>query len=328
LRASTGAFARTLLGWYAREGRDLPWRRTSDPYAIWISEVMLQQTRVETVIPYYGRFLARFPTIEELATAPEAELLTQWAGLGYYSRARNLRRAARKVVEMGEFPRTYEAIHSLAGVGDYTAAAIASIAFGEPRAVLDGNVMRVMARVTNDAGDIGVLATRRRLASSTAARLDPKQPGEYNQAVMELGATLCTPATPNCDRCPVARYCEARREGRERELPVKASKDDRQTARVTLLVVTRGDRTLLWQRGPESKRLAGFWELPDTDMLPGAHLLEEAGSFRHAITNTAYTITVRRASIARKPRGCGWKSRADIGALPLSTTARKALLLL
>jgi A/G-specific adenine glycosylase len=316
------------MEWYRHHRRDLPWRRTSDPYAIWVSEVMLQQTRVETVIPYYERFRARFPDIVALAAAPEQDLLSAWAGLGYYSRVRNMQRAAKRMVAANGFPSEYVGLRALPGIGDYTAAAIASIAFGEPQAVLDGNVMRVLARVTNDAGDIRSTVTRARLRQEASARLDPADPSTFNQAIMELGAMLCTPTDPKCLLCPVQRFCGAREAGRERDLPVKSRPGDRKVAEVTLLIVERGAGLLLYQRPPDSKRLAGFWELPEAAMVPGAELLERVGEFRHGITNTSYTFSVRRARVGSKPPGFKWVAAGKLDSHPLSTTARKALALL
>ena len=324
----TRTFAGALAEWYHRNRRDLPWRRTTDPYAIWVSEIMLQQTRVETVIPYYHRFLERFPDIASLAAAPEQDLLAAWAGLGYYSRVRNLRQAAKQMAAAGGFPREYNAIRDLPGIGDYTAAAVASIAFRQPHAVLDGNVMRVMSRVANEAGDIRSPATRRRLLHEATRHLDPADPATFNQALMELGATLCVPSDPRCLLCPVVPFCEGRRQGRERELPVRSRPGDRRVAHVTLLAIHRRSELLLWQRPPESKRLAGFWELPEPAMLPSAQILETAGEFRHVITNTTYEFTVLRARITRKPNGFSWFSAKMLKDIPLSTTARKALDLL
>src|ERR1051325_9770915 len=217
-----------LLGaWYARGHRDLPWRPTAGPYRIWVSEIMLQQTRAQAVIPYYERFLQRFPTVEALAAAAEDVVLTQWSGLGYYSRARNLRRAAQAVVESGGFPREYAAIRALAGIGDYTAAAIASMAFQLPHAVLDGNVLRVVARVENDAADIAYARTRERFRATAQSWLVPRDPGRFNQALMELGATVCLPRNPLCLVCPVAACCRAREEGTAAQLPVKLRKTGR-----------------------------------------------------------------------------------------------------
>ncbi len=318
-------FAGALMEWYQLHRRDLPWRRTSDPYAIWLSEVMLQQTRVETVIPFYERFRARFPDIAALAAAPEQDLLSAWAGLGYYSRVRNMQRAARRMVAAREFPSAYEDLRALPGIGDYTAAAIASIAFGEPQAALDGNVMRVLARITNDAGDIRSTITRNRLRREASARLDPSDPSTFNQAMMELGAVICTPSDPKCLLCPVQQFCEAKEAGRERELPVKSRSGDRKLAEVTLLVIQRRSRLLLWQRPADSKRLAGFWELPEPALLPAAKLLETVGEFRHVITNTSYTFTVRMAQVQGDPSGFEWLPGDQFHLKPLSTTARKAL---
>jgi len=219
-------FGRLLLAWYSRGHRDLPWRNTRDPYRIWISEIMLQQTRAQAVIPYYLRFLERFPTVEALAAAEEDTVLALWSGLGYYSRARNLRLAARLIVASGPFPGTYEAIRELPGIGDYTAAAIASIAFDLPHAVLDGNVLRVVARVANDAADIASNRTRERFRAIAQEWLVPAEPGHFNQALMELGATVCLPRNPLCLVCPLADCCRARQEGAIAQVPVKLRKTE------------------------------------------------------------------------------------------------------
>lgn len=316
------SFRKKLLAWYAGAGRDLPWRRTSDPYAIWVSEVMLQQTRVQAVIPYYERFLAKFPTVAVLAAAPEQELLAAWAGLGYYSRARNLQMAARRIAARGFFPGTYEEIRALPGVGDYTAAAVASIAFGLPHAALDGNVARVLARVTAEPGDIKAPATRKRLQSVAGDLIDRRNPGEFNQALMELGATICLPRGPKCLLCPVAELCEARAAGRQNELPVLGAREARTRVDRTVLVVEKNGRVLLWQRAADDRRLAGFWELPERlDGLEG----QPVGRFRHSIVNHDYTFEVRTASLSRAPRGHRWWPEARLSEIPLSTTAKKAI---
>lgn len=314
-----------LARWYDTNRRDLPWRRTRDPYKIWISEIMLQQTRVAAVIPYYERFLARFPTVETLAAAPPDQLLFAWAGLGYYSRARNLQEAAQSIVSKGGFPRDYEGIRALKGVGDYTAAAVASISFGLPHAVVDGNVLRVLSRIDRETGDIGATETRRRIAGRAAELLDHSDPARHNQAVMELGATICVPKDPACGKCPVSEWCEARAAGVQRELPIKARKMEMRRSERTLLVVQREGKILLWQRAEDSGKLAGFWELPEPHHLPEMVEGEGLHRFRHSIMNHIYTFQVQRAEVRRAPAGFKWISEKTLNLLPLSTTTRKAL---
>jgi A/G-specific adenine glycosylase len=319
------AFADAVQTWYVRQRRNLPWRETRDPYRIWISEIMLQQTRASTVIPYYQAFLKRFPTVEALARAPESAVLSSWSGLGYYSRARNLRKAARWIVENGQFPADYQRLRQLPGVGPYTAAAISSIAFGLPHAVLDGNVARVMTRLTADFSDIGVASTKARLQLVADSLLDHKHAGRFNQAVMELGATVCLPRAPLCEGCPVSRYCEARRKGIETELPVKLRRGASVAIESTLLVVERRGKICLWRRGADSQRLAGFWELPSPKELAGVKIGHNLGVFRHTITNNKYTFTVVSGRVTRVAEHFRWFDRQQISRIPLSTTARKAL---
>jgi A/G-specific adenine glycosylase len=315
----------SLLEWYRRVKRDLPWRNTSDPYRVWLSEIMLQQTRVQAAIGYYERFLARFPTVEALASASEDEVLAQWAGLGYYSRARNLWKAAGQIMAGGGFPRDYEGIRALPGIGDYTAAAVASIAFGLPYAAVDGNVLRVVARVENDASDIGSAKTRERFRGIAQGWMGRRDPGEFNQAMMELGATVCLPRNPMCLVCPLAGSCRAREEGTAGQLPVKLRKTEPVRLDVVLLLVRRKGRVLLRRRDDAASRMAGFWELPGPDDLPGARIGEYLGTFRHTITHHHYTLTVRAASARPKGQAFGWFSDDELGEIPLSTTVRKAL---
>jgi A/G-specific adenine glycosylase len=289
---------------------------------------MLQQTRAQAVIPYYERFLESFPTARDLAGASETEVLRGWSGLGYYQRARNLHKAARQIVERGAFPRDYEAIRELPGVGAYTAAAVASIAFGSDRAVVDGNVMRVIARFTGDAADIGASATRIRFEQIASALLDPHDPGRFNQAMMELGATVCLPRNPLCLLCPVSVDCQARAQGKQSQLPVKLKRAQLVRVDATLLIVKRAGRILLWRRNPDSRRLGGFWELPSSEELPKARKLEALGSFRHSITNHNYIFTIVKATVSGAASPCQWFDRAQLEAIPLSTTTRKALALL
>jgi A/G-specific adenine glycosylase len=315
-----------LLAWYARGHRELPWRNTRDPYRIWVSEIMLQQTRAQAVIPYYQRFLERFPTVEILAAAEDDDVLALWSGLGYYSRARNLRRAARQIAAAGGFPRDLPAIRALPGIGEYTAAAVGSIAFGLPFAVLDGNVLRVVARVINDAGDIAAGRTRERFREIAQQWLDPRQPGQFNQALMELGATVCLPRHPLCLVCPLAVCCRARQEGTATQLPVKLRKREPVRLRGTLLVVRNRGRILLRQRDAATRRMAGFWDLPAPEDLPAAKIGAPIGEIRHTITHHHYTLEVCSATASLPDRdGFRWFSITQLTEIPFSTTARKAL---
>jgi A/G-specific adenine glycosylase len=321
-------FRRSLRKWYRKHKRDLPWRRTEDPYRIWISEILLQQTRVAAVIPYYERFLALFPDASALASAPEQELLAAWAGLGYYSRARNLQKAARAIVELPRFPKDYAALRQLPGVGDYTAAAVASIAFGAPHAVLDGNVLRVLSRIVAEPGDTKSQIVRARLRALAETLLDRKRPGEFNQALMELGATVCLPKQPLCGNCPVRQHCQARQQGVENQLPLNGQRPRSNRGEQHLLVIEKAGKLLLWQRPPDSRRLAGFWELPEREQIPGAIVSGEVVEFRHIIVNTTYLVRVCRASAGSRPSGFHWLAKGNLGNVPLSTIAKKALILL
>jgi A/G-specific adenine glycosylase len=323
--AAGNRIARALAAWYGRGHRDLPWRATTDPYRIWVSEIMLQQTRAQAVIPYYERFLQRFPTVESLAASAEDEVLALWSGLGYYSRARNLRRAARAITVGGGFPRDYEAILDLPGIGDYTAAAIASIAFGLPHAVVDGNVLRVVARIENDGGDIGSATTRRRFREIAESWLDRREPGVFNQALMELGATVCLPRNPLCTQCPIRTHCHAHQSGTAAQLPVKLRRVEPKRIAGLLLVVQRNGSVLLRQRPATERRMAGFWDLPDPDHLPGARLGRSFGEIRHTITHHHYTLEVRSAQSRKPLAGFEWFRTEELSTIPLSTTARKAL---
>lgn len=315
-----------LLAWYARRRRDLPWRAARDPYRIWVSEIMLQQTRVETAVPYYLRFLERFPTLAALAAAPQSAVLALWSGLGYYRRARNLHRAARLIhAAGGRFPADYAAIRALPGVGPYTAAAIASIAFGLPHAALDGNVLRVLARLENDPADIAASAARRRLEAVAQSLLHPRRPGDFNQALMELGAVVCLPRAPLCPACPVRSCCRARASGTAAALPVKRARPPAEAVEAVLVLVRRNGRVLLRRRPASAAQLAGFWELPRPEDLPGARLSAPLAVFAHAITRRRYRIAVVSAQLPRAPRGMRWFPVASLSAIPLGAAARKAL---
>jgi A/G-specific adenine glycosylase len=265
--------------------------------------------------------------VEALAAAAEDDVLALWSGLGYYSRARNLRLAARQIVAgAGGFPRDLEGLRALPGIGDYTAAAVGSIAFDLPYAVLDGNVLRVVARVENDASDISAGRTRERFREIAQQWLDPRHPGQFNQALMELGAALCLPRNPLCADCPLAARCRARQEGTAAQLPVKLRKTAPVRIAGTLLVVRQRGRILLRQRAATARRMAGFWDLPAPEDLPAAKPGARIGEIRHTITHHHYTLEVRAATASRPAGdGFGWLSIAQLAGIPLSTTARKAL---
>ena len=284
-----------LLAWYRRERRDLPWRRTRDPWAIWVSETMLQQTRVETVIPYYERFLARFPTVEALADAEPDELMQHWAGLGYYSRARNLQAGARKVARehAGRVPDQVEALLELPGVGRYTAGALASIAFDRPAAIVDGNVARVLARLLDLALDVKSPAGQKRLWSEAEALAAGPSPGDLNQALMELGALVCTPRSPACEICPHERTCDARRAGDAESLPRKPAKARvRRVQGVAVWLERRGRVAQGIRRGHGGQ--CGFrplhWSLAGLFLPYHMGLYERGGAQLYVNTGTGYWL--------------------------------------
>ncbi len=269
------SFRKSLLGWFRRFQRDLPWRKSKDPYRVWISEIMLQQTRVAAAIPYYEKFLERFPDVHSLANAPEEEVLRLWSGLGYYSRARNLHKAARQVVSEfgGIFPKTKEKILSLSGIGEYTSSAIASISFGEKCAVLDGNVARVLSRLDAIHGDLRESKRWQDLQDHADRLLDPKRPGDWNQAMMELGATVCTPRAPQCLLCPVAKHCEGRKQGIAESLPETTKKQELVDVTLAALVLLnpKGETLLLPPPSVKNPRsipdhipalVANLWHFP------------------------------------------------------------------
>lgn len=332
--------ATKLLDWYDRNHRSLPWRGTRNPYRIWVAEVMLQQTRVETVIPYYRRFVERFPTVAHLAGADEAAVLAAWSGLGYYRRARNLLRAARVIVAAGGFPRRARGLQQLPGIGSYTAAAIASIAFGERTPVLDGNVIRVLARRLAAGDDPRRAAARRRLADAALELLAPDRPGDSNQALMELGATVCTPRRPACPACPLEADCVAARQGRAEDYPL--ARPAPRPAKVTgvVAVVRREERLLLFQRPADGGLLAGTWELPWvcaegcraedalSERYGGRWRLRAAlGRIRHSITSRRFDLAVREARHEAGALGASqeaaWFSWEEIRELPISAMVVK-----
>jgi A/G-specific adenine glycosylase len=260
-------FQDDLLYWFERQQRDLPWRQNRDAYRVWVSEIMLQQTRVETVIPYYERFMERFPTVKDLAEADLEEVYKHWEGLGYYSRARNLHEAVREVQEKygGTVPNTPEDVHALKGVGPYTAGAILSIAYGLPEPAVDGNVMRVLSRIFLIEEDITKVKTRKLFEGIVRRIIAHRNPSFFNQALMELGALICIPRSPRCGICPVAAHCRAREKGVQESLPVKKKAKQVRIEERAVALVQREDRRWLICKRPESGLLANLWEFPNTE---------------------------------------------------------------
>lgn len=326
-------FRAALLRWYSENARDLPWRRTQDPYVVWVSEIMLQQTRVAAVVEYFDRFLKAFPTLESLAEAPEVAVLAQWSGLGYYRRARMLHRAAKIVVTEhgGKIPQTAAQLRELPGIGEYTAAAVASISFGEAVPVVDGNVERVLLRVYASRLDPGGGKSGKPVAKVFRAAaqklLDGQRPGEFNQAMMELGATVCLPRGPLCGECPVRQYC--RTQGEHETGPAQPMRSRR--VEYVLMQKAMGARAeiLLRQRGADERQMPGMWELPGApEGLPDDAVLM---TVRHAITNTNYYVTVYVLEAGERRRLEGgaeatqWVKARELESLPLTGLARKIL---
>ena len=253
------AFSQAILNWYAQNGRDLPWRRTRDPYAVWLSEIILQQTRIAQGMAYWERFMQRFPTVQDLADASEDEVLRLWEGLGYYSRARNLHAAARQIIAAGAFPDTLEGIRALKGVGDYTAAAIGSICFDIPAAVVDGNVYRVLARHFGIATPVGTTEAKKEFTALAQKLLPPAQAAAFNQGMMDFGALQCTPLSPDCSTCPLLSSCHAFRTGRVELLPVKKPATAVQERRFSYVYVRFEGQTAIRRRGP-GDIWQGLWE--------------------------------------------------------------------
>ncbi|NWF69477.1 MAG: A/G-specific adenine glycosylase [Chloroflexi bacterium] len=258
----TAPFADELLHWYDAHAAALPWRASRDPYAVWVSEIMLQQTQVETVTGYYSRFLTIYPTVAELAAAPLSAVLKLWEGLGYYSRARNLHRAAQHIVRQGNFPSSVEDLQQLPGIGRYTAGAIASIAFGQKVPVLDGNVIRVFARLLDLPEDVTQNATQKQLWAQAAAWLPETRAGDYNQALMELGRLVCKPRTPLCTQCPLRVYCLAHARGTVAQRPVKKAKAPTPHYNVAAGIIRNAAGLLLIAQRPLEGLLGGLWEFP------------------------------------------------------------------
>jgi A/G-specific adenine glycosylase len=344
----SSTITRPLLNWYEQHARHLPWRDHPDAYAIWVSEIMLQQTRVETVIPYFERWMERFPTLTALASASQQEVLAAWEGLGYYSRARNLQRAAQEVVSRygGKLPQSAQELRLLPGIGRYTAAAVASIAFGQDEPALDGNIRRVLARLFNVDIPLRSPQGERVLWELAEAHLPPGQAGAYNQALMDLGATICTPRTPQCEFCPLSEFCQAFALGIQEERPVVAPKTRVPHFTVTAAVIER-DGAVLIARRPAKGLLGGMWEFPGGKVEPGEDLPaclrrelqeelgidaavgEQVGVYRHAYTHLRVTVHAFRCRLERgEPRpiqvsAVRWVSPGELGDYPMGKVDRQ-----
>ena len=343
--------AAPLLAWYDQHARRLPWRGSIDPYVVLVSEVMLQQTRVETVIPYFERWMQRFPNLESLAEAPLQEVLAAWEGLGYYSRARNLQRAAQMVLTefKGKIPSDLTSLRRLPGVGRYTAGAIASIAFGQPAATLDGNIRRVLSRVFNVSEDARSPAGQRQLWSLAAGQLPIDRPGDYNQALMDLGATICTPQAPDCAVCPLTTTCQARDLGLQTQRPVLTPRPALPHITVTAAIIQRDSQVLITQRPPHGL-LGGLWEFPGGKLQEGETLPDclqreireeldvtvevgsQAGVYRHAYTHfrlTLHAFFCRLLSGEPRPlqvAALRWVQPAELGTYPMGKVDRQIAL--
>ncbi len=340
-----------LLPWYQRLRRDLPWRVNTDPYRVLVSELMLQQTQVKTVIPYYHRFLKLFPTAQALAKAPEAAVLKAWEGLGYYRRARFLQAAAKAVVAQGAFPSTFEGLRSLPGVGDYTAAAVGSISFGLSFPVLDGNVARVISRVLALKADAKSKAGKAAILEYLNAEIAPKRPGDFNQAMMELGALVCSPRQPACPSCPLKSLCKARKMGRVENFPVLAAAPKIEKIYKVALLVKVGSSLLVSQRSGSGRsgdqgRMHGFWQFPELETanvkgqavalqkLLGSLKLAgqpiKIGGFRHSVTRYDIHVEVYCLSVKakKKLKDWNWIVLDDLKKLPLAKAEKNILKLI
>ena len=351
------SLTRRLLHWYSKSARDLPWRRSRDPYSVWVSEIMLQQTVVAAVIPYFERFKKRFPTVGDLARADEQEVLRYWEGLGYYRRARQMHRAAQVILaeHQGQFPADAAAVRALPGVGRYTAGAVLSIAFDQRHPILEANSIRLLARLLAFGGATHSTAAQKLLWSAAEQLLPTRDVGRFNQALMELGSQVCTPRNPRCEKCPLATLCPTHRQGLTEQIPAARARPQIEEVREAAVVVRRGAKVLLVRRGPD-ERWAGMWDFPRFPLLAEdqtelARQLAEGVARRasikiepgrrltiihHSVTRFRIALacyeaqyvaqcgrTKKDAASAQQPQETCWVVPAELGEFPLSTSARK-----
>ncbi|WP_070121093.1 A/G-specific adenine glycosylase [Bacillus marinisedimentorum] len=347
---NAGQFQNDLIEWFKREQRQLPWRENRDPYRVWVSEIMLQQTRVDTVIPYFLRFMEKFPTPAALAQAEEEEVLKAWEGLGYYSRARNLQSAVREVMEQygGNVPDDPRKISSLKGVGPYTAGAISSIAFQKPEPAVDGNVMRVMSRVLSIWDDIARPKTRKLFEEAIRSVISKEDPSAFNQGIMELGALVCTPKSPSCLLCPVREHCRAFHEGVQHELPVKSKKKEPRPLEMGAAVIWNDKGEVLIHKRPAKGLLANLWEFPNHETQPSeviqqeqltSYLIDDYGvepgaleyktAIKHVFSHLVWHISVYEGTSAegvlKEAADAKWVSRQDITNFPFPVSHQKIM---
>ncbi|MGK7379989.1 A/G-specific adenine glycosylase [Planococcus sp. 1R117A] len=336
-------FQKDLINWFAEEKRDLPWRRTSDPYQIWISEIMLQQTRVDTVIPYYKRFVEKFPTLQDLAEADEEILLKQWEGLGYYSRARNLQAGVKEVAEKydGIVPASRKEISSLKGVGPYTAGAVLSIAYGIPEHAVDGNVMRVLSRILLIEEDIAKPKTRKIFEEAVTELISHEDPSSFNQGLMELGALICTPTSPKCLLCPVREHCTAFHEGKQHELPTKTKAKKTKAVQYAMLAILYG-KSVLMEKRPSTGLLANMWQFPMIELTEEVLPLEieeqlsenfqgivsnaeKITSFKHVFSHLTWNVDgyIAKGQNLNVPSHMKWVTAEELELLPISGPVQK-----
>lgn len=327
-----------LAAWYNKYKRDLPWRHTSDPYKIWISEIMLQQTQVETVKPYYLNFIEHFPDVQSLACAPMEDLLKQWEGLGYYRRARHLKEAAVMIVETfgGEFPHTYEDILTLKGIGNYTASAISSIAFGIPKGVIDGNTLRILSRIYNRQDNIALDKTRKLYQQLIDHLISPDHPSEFNQGMMDLGATVCTPRKPQCDKCPLQKHCEAYLNGTQGLLPVNLKCTNKTDIYLITAFIKKDNRYLLVKNKPgllenlygfvqyEVESPRSFEELFESEFGAPIRLNEYVKEVKHVFSHRIWHMHVYTGNLSHEIKGSLY-TKEEMLSLPISTAHLKVL---
>jgi A/G-specific adenine glycosylase len=346
------ALGRALLSWYAKHRRELPWRKSQDPYAVWVSEMMLQQTQVSTVIPYFRSWMERFPNVAALANAEESDVLHAWQGLGYYSRARNLRRAAQRILQGhdGRVPELVSELLALPGIGPYSAGAIASIAYGRAEPLVDGNVIRVLTRLFALRGDPNKAALKSEIWAHARALIPEHAPGDFNQSLMELGATVCTPRNPRCAACPVANHCRALAQDLVDVLPELPARAKATPVHMVAAIASRGGRVLVTKLRADATRWAGMWQFPNTEVgasetpeqaveraLQSAVGLQGQASgtlcvVRHTVTRFRITLDAYRTSVSKgvaKPltvAECAWKEPGELSELAMPKAHRRIAL--